>query len=690
MALDGYYIKKIGKNRGSPRVWLEGTQTKRAGFKPGQKYDLVIEGHTIVLQANEDGSRVVSGKKDGDKVNPIIDINSKELLAIFDGMSAIRVIVEEGKILLLPLATELKKQDRFTRLKNKLMSGEPLDGGSLSHGGGILAHAIHSGLKKVGVPTRLAFVSEIREELLEHAAIHNDAWDEKTIVFSAPMQELAFDPRGLAEVPKVDYLDASLACSGASLSGKSKLGLAHAESHPHVGHLIVSAIVIINQANPAIIIWENVVQYASSASAEILSTSLKDMGYTTHEKILNGKEWGSLENRTRWCLVAVTEGIDFDFDSLVPPAIGTRTMGEILENVPDNDPRWNRQEGLKSKLVRDIAAKKGFKMQIITADSEHCGVIGKGYIKRRTTEPFVQNKNDPSMLRLLTPTEHAAVKDIEPHLIANLSPTIAHEVMGQSVTKKPWEDGVAAHVGRAINRFAEKYGFAPQRDLPPTAAYFDEAGNFTSEFEAFASEVVATFEFPVDGYDYGGPIVAIDRDLLIQDVGNGHGIVYKAANLDAMPKLGEEVEVQYEDGVGRVKLSSDIYAEVAAKVVPAESDAGYYPPEKAQWSNKHAFPIDNLGDKQALHDWFIVECAKAEEEGQAGKYDQLDLFDGDPIVVFVGANEAHVWGDKHRVGAAIRAGMTTIPAIVGRAPDAPSREYARDAQRTVLAPEVEM
>lgn len=35
----------------------------------------------------------------------------------------------------------------------------------------MLSHAVHTGLQNVGVKTRLAFANEIRDELLEHAAI---------------------------------------------------------------------------------------------------------------------------------------------------------------------------------------------------------------------------------------------------------------------------------------------------------------------------------------------------------------------------------------------------------------------------------------------------------------------------------------------------------------------------------------
>lgn len=49
--MDGYFIKKVGDHRGAPRVWLEGLQTERAGFVPGQRYDVEVQGQMVVLQA---------------------------------------------------------------------------------------------------------------------------------------------------------------------------------------------------------------------------------------------------------------------------------------------------------------------------------------------------------------------------------------------------------------------------------------------------------------------------------------------------------------------------------------------------------------------------------------------------------------------------------------------------------------
>lgn len=548
--LEGYFIKKIGSNRGAPRVWLEGQQTERAGFAPGQRYDVVVQGQTVVLQANPDGSRVVSSKKIGERSNPVIDLNSKELLAVFDGMAAIRVAVKEGEIFLVPLASELKKQERFKRLREKLESGEALGIGSLSHGGGIMTHAIHEGLKAAGVESVLKFANEIRPELLDHAAAHNDAWSAATIPFAAPMQELAFDDRGLAQIPKVEILEMGLPCQAASVSGLAKRGHGIAEAHPEVGHLVVASLVILNKASPAIVIYENVVPYASTASAAILRNQLRDLGYETQERILNGKEWGAIENRDRWCMVAVTHGIKFDFEQLMPPANKPRQLGDVLDQVAPDDPRWSSMDGLKAKAVRDAEAGKGFKMQIVDESSDSVGTIGKGYAKNRSTEPKVRNPIDPDLLRQLTPAEHARVKGVPPHLISGLSDTIAHEVLGQSIVYDPFRD-VGHHVGNAINRVAGKSELEMKNRR--VAEIVEQLGVGESVAD-LAAEVVATLRRadPLRGR-YSGRIVAAAGDVVIQEVGKSEGILHTVDAFEARPKLGQAVRIQYARGKAKLE-----------------------------------------------------------------------------------------------------------------------------------------
>lgn len=550
--MDGYFVKKVGNNKGAPRIWLEGLQTSRAGFSPGARYDVEVQGQTVVLSLNPDGSRVVSSKMVGERANPIIDLNSRELLAAFDGMASIRVAVKDGEIYLVPLASELKKQERFKRLREKLERGEPLAAGSLAHGGGILAHAVHTGLHNAGIETELKFANEIRPELLDHAAIHNDAWNDKTIPISSPVQEFAFDERGLANLPKLEVLEMGLPCSGHSVAGLAKRGHGIPEAHPEVGHLVVSALIIINKTNPSCILFENVPGYESSASAAILRNQLRDLGYSVEERVLNGKEWGALENRDRWCMVAVTEGIEFKFDQLMPPKSRPRQLGEILDPIPLDDPMWSPMEGLKAKQERDIAEGKGFRMQVYGKAAESIGTIGKGYNKNRSTEPKVQHPENPELLRLLTPSEHSKAKEIPPHLVDGLSNTVAHEVLGQSIVYSPFRD-VAHHIGNAINRFAGRAEVSLlDRDAvlePPQERTHDD------DLAAIAAEVVATFK-PADTMRgrYSGSIVAIKGDFIIQDVGRNEGVLHSRKTFDKAPKLGQEVSVQYREGKASFQL----------------------------------------------------------------------------------------------------------------------------------------
>jgi DNA (cytosine-5)-methyltransferase 1 len=258
--MKSYEVTKIGQHRGKPRLWLEGSKALLGGFLPGKRFEAKKDPdrQMLTLELSDTGCRIVSRKLKGERELPVIDINSGELLSVFDGIEAVRVVVQDGKIFILPLATEIAVRERLGRLKAKLDSGAPILVGSLSHGGGVLSHAIHAGLQEAGVKAKLAFANEIREELLEQASEMNDAWDGGTLPLAAPMQELAFDTWAMNQLPKVEVLEAGLPCSGASVAGRAKRGLEHPEAHPDVGHLVVPFLVIIAKVQPAVILLENV------------------------------------------------------------------------------------------------------------------------------------------------------------------------------------------------------------------------------------------------------------------------------------------------------------------------------------------------------------------------------------------------------------------------------------------------
>lgn len=530
----GYFVKNIGSNKGKPRIWLQNLEVSRAGLAPGDRYDVHIKGGTVTIKANPDGSRVVSRKEDRQgRVNPVIDINSQELLALFDGMSAVRLVQRKGEIYLLPLATEIRKKERLNRLKAKVRAGQPLDVGSLSHGGGLLSHAVHEGLKQSGLESRNRVANEIRSELLDHAS-HGSNWSEETLPIAAPMQELAFDSAAMQHMPRLDVMEMGLPCSGASVAGRAKRRTSHPEAHPEVGHLVVAALVILAKANPAVILFENVVPYSSSASASILRNQLRDLGYDTHETVLRGEEFNALEHRDRWCMVAVTKGMHFDWGMLQIPDKLPLTLSDVLDPIAEDDPMWSEMAGLKAKEARDLAAGKGFRMQTFSGDDEKISTITKGYAKIRSTDPKIQHPTDPNLLRQLTPSEHAKIKQFPPSIIEGMASVLAHEMLGQGVLRDPF---VAASklVGYSIQAFANEVQPSSMRELIEAVSeeMIDTAGMVVSELRS-----------PLAGVVYEGPVTINDLGMVIQDIGNGVGVLHRASALQDV-RLGEILRVQY-------------------------------------------------------------------------------------------------------------------------------------------------
>lgn len=449
------WVKGIGARRGAPRIFLDGVQAVRTGFRPGERLAVEVDGQKVVITRSSDGSHTVSRRVKGDEVLPVIDINSKDLLALFDGMDAVRVVVTGDRVYLLPLASEIKKVERRNRLASKLGSGEPLKIGSLSHGGGILSHAIHQGLVDAGLKADLAFVNEIREDLVEQAIGHNPVWGPKTAAIVMAMQEVVQDDWVMASLPKLEILEMGLPCSGASKAGSTKRGLEMMEQHPDVGHLVYSALVILNKTQPAVVVLENVVPYKASASAQILRLQLRDMGYDCHEAILEGKDFGCLENRVRWVMVAVTKGVAFDFDRIVPAVRVVQRLADGLDDsIKLDDPRWRTFQHLKTKRERDASEGKNFKMQVVTPDDTSVPTLRKGYHKGGSTDPLLQHPDNPALLRLLTAAEHARVKGVPAELVEGLSETIAHQLLGQGIVYEPFR-AVGQRIGEAVTRFRQ-------------------------------------------------------------------------------------------------------------------------------------------------------------------------------------------------------------------------------------------
>lgn len=458
-------VFSVREHRGAPRVWFESSAPERAGFEPGARFNVHTDAaaRSVVLELEASGARTVSRKtySSGRSV-PVLDINSRDDLAPFIGSQLVKVVFTPGKVVLTALATEVRRIARLERLRGKLRRATPLATAGACAGGGVLSHAMHAGLADAGVATEIRLHNEARDDLVDQVLAHHELVTTRTCVAQLPLQELAFDDELLRRIGVVEVMELGLPCSGASLAGRAKRGLAVPESHPEVGHLAVAALVLVAKLNPVACLFENVVPYASTASAQLLRYQLRDLGYATHETELYGPDFGELEARRRWCMVAVTAGIDFSFAGLVPCPAPSRRLADVLESPDAPGLRWDEMQGLRNKQVRDQAASKNFKMQVYSGE-EHCiGTLTKGISKNRSTDPKIQHPQLPGLLRVPTAREHARCKGVPEHLIAGLSHTKAHELLGQAVAYQPFR-AVAKLLGRYLLAWLKTQ---PRQTLP--------------------------------------------------------------------------------------------------------------------------------------------------------------------------------------------------------------------------------
>lgn len=456
-------LRRLGEHRGSPRLYLDTPALAAAGFGVGVAWSIELDAraHRLTLRVcgTEASSppppqpRKVSSKRRGARVVPVIDLNGADHLRGFVELGGlVRILLCAGVIFVLLPAAALQARRRADRLLAKARCGEPLLCAGIAFGAGIASKALHEGLAAASVRSRLALANEASEVYLDIARTANTAVTAATTMVATPMQELARDAWLLAQLPAIDILEAGIPCSGASKAGVAKRGLAKMEDHPLVGHLIGATIELIAALQPAIVLIENVVDYRSSASAAILRGWLHDGGYAIDEVELDASEFGSLERRVRWFLVASPPEPGLSLSSLPRDPRATESAGrlaDVLEPIGPNDPRWRTVGYLKDKAERDTAAGKHFAMQVIDSSATSVPTLRKGYHKGGSTDPRLAHPSDPSRSRLLTAAEHARIKGIDASLIDGVPDIIGHQICGQAVDTRPVK-AIGLRIGQAL------------------------------------------------------------------------------------------------------------------------------------------------------------------------------------------------------------------------------------------------
>ena len=416
------YTAAKATKRGT-RIWIEGQKLSLSGFAPDALYAVLYDGIakriTLSLDPMGGSKRVTKSTRNG-KDRPIIDLQSKMVDSVFNAGDRLRVTFTQGQISIQQHYETTSQESREQRFQERSDSGTLLKA-SMFTGGGISTDAIAQAIAQSGLDSRMAWVCECEQKYIESAGENCLAIDDSTAFLVGMAEEI--EPHLYSEV---DVLSFSMPCAGFSKAGKSK----HKQSSEnHSGTALFGVINAIKASNPSVIISENVTEAMDSPIYQLLTSELRRTGYKVFEQILDQRHTASIENRARYWMVAVSEGIAPESLELPQVIQDQPTIASILESEPNE--QWSANAYLHEKAERDLAAGKGFKRQLITGSETTCGTIGRYYAKKRSTEPFVVNSE--GLERLFTPIEHARVKSVPEHLIRGISKTTAHEILGQSV-----------------------------------------------------------------------------------------------------------------------------------------------------------------------------------------------------------------------------------------------------------------
>ena len=411
---------KLGTHKGARRVWLEGKRLTDAGFRQGVRYQMAPTDGGLVLRLSPAGDKRVSGTT----ARPVVDILNQTVTDALGPAETVHVRFTPRAIeisLLSPAARAAAL--RLRRVNHRLRGGQAWRLGSVSHGAGIASSGILAGLGAAEMAFGVDISADYIAQSLQHGPL---ALGGVSIVSDLR----ALDP---GDLPECDVLEAGLPCVAASRAGRAKKGLERPEDDPQVEDLEVAFIEILRATQPAVVVLENVPEYATSDSAGRIRRWLERWGYTTSEQVLHGAEW-SLEARDRWVLVAVTDGLTVDLN--LTPAARPAALGEILDRkVPAT--AWRSTASFEAKKAKDEAAGNGFSRgrRFLTAADTSTPTLRRGYQKGGNCDPRLSHPTRPGVARLFSAAEHARIKGVPPTMVDGLSEKVAHEVLGQSVIR---------------------------------------------------------------------------------------------------------------------------------------------------------------------------------------------------------------------------------------------------------------
>lgn len=425
------------------RIWFRSDLlSTKCGVSLGDKFKVIHGKNRISLIKDPNGTLSVTNSRG--KLS--FDLHNKGVADTFsDAIDRVFIELSLYEVVICVRRSDMRLQERLNNFRQRIKKKQSLIMGDLCSGVGGLAHSIASGFNQVGQGIRCAFAVDHHFDIMESAALTNPTYDENTVFMNCSLEQAP-----LEKMCQLDVLVTGLSCKAATRqAGGKKLSLP--EFHEEAGWLAMALPTIIEKTNPLIMILENVVEWFSTASRVMLEQWMTRLGYDVVEQTLNGKDFGSVEARTRGAMVFITKGIELDLE-LPTPVYNTVPVVDMLEpesnfppvpediNCEQKDRNgWYPREVLEARTAKKKEQGKGHKAQIIEKGDLNTKTIGASYGKGVRLDESVVQSPCGKWLRLATPAETARFKGLPEQLASNLPKTTAYIALGNSVEKKCWQ-----------------------------------------------------------------------------------------------------------------------------------------------------------------------------------------------------------------------------------------------------------
>jgi len=402
----------IGKNKGTPRLWIEGKYLKLAGFNEGRKVRTEYGDNEIVITLADDGDHTVSGGRSRSR-HPVLDYQNCDIIKAMKSAKKVEVTTAFGKIVITPARSEARRISRRA------------DGscGSVFSGGGLLDEAA----------TQAGYTPEFAVEVSPEFANVFQA------NHSGHMHCSCISEVNIRSLPQVDLLTLGVPCEPFSQKRRNQGGIEKRKTSGPADHELADmsfwGLMVVDQCNPRTVVLENVPAYVESEIGQITMTALRRMGYAVDHRIIAGTEYGALTTRKRAVIVAATEMIYW-------PEIETncRTMREVLLPADHPECQWFHtsdpsKNWLFSHWKKQTAKGNGFASQQVTPETPAVQAISKRYFAGQGDAPVVRDVRPgrDRWFRWLTLGEVKTIMGLPLSYDLGETKTFAGEVMGQGV-----------------------------------------------------------------------------------------------------------------------------------------------------------------------------------------------------------------------------------------------------------------